>query len=645
MQENMTAKAKFGDIVNVWYTSKLEDGTVLESNIEQGPLLVTIGKSNLLKSFEKSLSGMKPGEIKSIQVSAEEAYGPYKDELKKVLSRTQFPSDMQPEVGMQIIFKQSDQEITYRFVEVTDSSITLDANHPLAGKEILFDIELISILKEGPGALAYFSLGTSLQEKGFLEEASLHYLNAIETDPDFIEAYFNLGVIYHQQGFLDNAISHYQKVLQLDDNHLRALINLGNALRLKGNFDEAITSFNKALLLKPDYASLYNNLGAAFQDKGQLNDAISHYQKAITLDANSAEIYNNLGMAYQENAQYKEAQESFQNALRLDPDLVEAHVNLSSINLLSGQFKEGWDEYEWRQKTDDFSSQVSTFPQPLWDGHLLNGKTLLVYTEQGIGDEIMFASCLPDVIAQTGLCVVECDKRLIPLFTRSFPKAKFFERINKSSAYPSEVLTEDAKIAIGSLPKFFRSDSTNFPPRSSYLVPDPQRLELWQTRFQELGQGLKVGISWRGGQHHYKRKIRSMLLEQWVQILSLSQTHFINLQYGDYASELNEIHEKTGIVIHNWEDANPINDFDDFAAQISALDLVISIDNATVHIAGALGKPVWTLLPFVPDWRWMLEREDSPWYPAMRLFRQPSQGDWKSVIDRVAIELKKISAS
>jgi hypothetical protein len=162
---------------------------------------------------------------------------------------------------------------------------------------------------------------------------------------------------------------------------------------------------------------------------------------------------------------------------------------------------------------------------------------------------------------------------------------------------------------------------------------------------QELGKGLKVGISWRGGQHHYKRQLRSMSLGQWIQILSLPEINFINLQYGDYGSELKEIREKQGLIIHNWEDTNPINDFDNFAAEIAALDLIISVDNATVHIAGALGKNVWTLLPHVPDWRWMLDREDSPWYPTMRLFRQPSQGDWKSVIERVAAELKKISSS
>jgi hypothetical protein len=252
----------------------------------------------------------------------------------------------------------------------------------------------------------------------------------------------------------------------------------------------------------------------------------------------------------------------------------------------------------------------------------------------------MFASCMPDVIAKVPLCIVECDPRLIQLLSRSFPKAIFFER---DSQYPPDLSTVQLKTILGSLPKYFRPDFKSFPVNTHYLLPNVSRVHFWQDHFQQLGDGLKIGISWRdGGQHMHARSTTSFSLTQWNQLFSLPGCSFISLQNGDISAEIDEVKEKLGVTIHDWKDSDPLENLDDFAAQIAALDLVISLDNATVHLAGALGKPVWTLLPNVPDWRWMLEREDSPWYPTMRLFRQTSPGDWDSVVKRVADELKKM---
>jgi len=633
--------AKYGDTITVHFTCTLEDGTVIDSTKDRKPLQITIGKSGLIEGFEKSFIKMKPGETKSVALSPDKAYGLYDDELKKVLNRAQFPADLQPEVGFQLKFQHKDHEKIFRVTDVTDSTVTLDANHPYAGKELLFDIELVDILKEGPRAQTYFDLGTTLQDKEFYEEAMQHYRNAIETDPDFPEPYFRLGVIHHIQGRLDDAIANYQKVLQLQADHLDAMINLGNALKQKGDTDTAIEYYTHALQINPDHASLHNSLGAVFQVKGAIDDAIEHYQKAITLDADFIEGYNNLGMAYKEKLKLEMAADYFRKAIQMNPNFTEAHVNLAFALLLSGNLSEGWEEYEWRLTQKSFDSQYHTFSFPAWDGSSLQGKTFLICAEQGVGDEIMFASCLPDIVDQTETTLMECDKRLMPLLKRSFPNIIFFERNMTDGEYPEEIFRTDFKISIGSLVKYYRKDITSFSPQRAYLTPDYELVETWKKRLQSLGSHLKIGISWRGGEHPYHRYRRSIELNQWEAILTLPDVAFINLQYGNVTDELSVVREKYGVKIHDGRDSNPLDNLDDLAAKISALDLVISIDNTTAHLAGALGKSVWTLLPFVPDWRWMLEKEDSPWYPSMRLFRQASPGDWNAVLTHVTDEIKK----
>jgi hypothetical protein len=264
---------------------------------------------------------------------------------------------------------------------------------------------------------------------------------------------------------------------------------------------------------------------------------------------------------------------------------------------------------------------------------------LLVYSEQGVGDEIFFASCMGDVLTKARNCLVECDPRLVALYSRSFPNAEVIAS-TRNTEHDSNVHLPsfDLQIPIGSLPRHFRRSLDSIPQRRRYLVPNPTLQEKWTERFAELGDGLKVGISWRGGKQEISRRRRSTRLDQWEAVLSRPGVSFVNLQYGDCVEELEELYRTSGVQIHDWNDADPLVDLDGFAAQISALDLVISIDNATVHMAGALGVDVWTLLPFSPDWRWLLNRDDSPWYPSIRLFRQSRIGEWDDVFNAAAIE-------
>jgi hypothetical protein len=316
------------------------------------------------------------------------------------------------------------------------------------------------------------------------------------------------------------------------------------------------------------------------------------------------------------------------------------HWHRGLLWLLTGDFARGWPEYEWRWA--DPNVRLRSFSRPRWDGSSLSGKTILVCAEQGIGDEIMFASCIPDLVKRAGHVVLECDSRLVPLFSRSFPG------VGVSAACPADHGNPvpgspaiDVQIAAGSLPGYLRRSWQDFPEPHAYLVPDPGAVAKWERRYQEAGDGLNVGISWRGGRKAERGK-RSTSLDQWADLLRTEEVSFVNLQYGGSRAEINEVSSRCGVQILDWEDANPLVNLDDFAAQIAALDLVISIDNATVHMAGALGVPVWVLQPFAPEWRWLLDREDSYWYPGVRQFRQSMPGNWGAVFERVATELNRM---
>ena len=278
----------------------------------------------------------------------------------------------------------------------------------------------------------------------------------------------------------------------------------------------------------------------------------------------------------------------------------------------------------------------------MWTGDSLQGKKILVYGEQGVGDEVMFASCIPDLIAETpDKILLECDPRLEPLFARSFPDVHVCGKERELDfSWIHEQGPFDYSLPIGSLPKFFRNRVEDFPERDSFLVPGAELVETWNQRLASLGKGLKIGISWRGGQTERVIRNSSIPLPYWVPLLSMD-AFFINLQYGDTAEDVDRMHTEHDIQIHDWEDNDPLQDLDNQAALISALDLVITIDNSTLHMAGAVGTPTWGLLEYVPDWRWPQVFGDSPpLYRSVRLFRQKQLAEWGPVLTDAEQSLK-----
>jgi tetratricopeptide (TPR) repeat protein len=475
-------------------------------------------------------------------------------------------------------------------------------------------------------ANAYFNLAYVLQEKGQLNEAIACYQKALTLNPNYADACNNLGNTFKKKGQLDEAIACYQKALTLNPNDADACNNLGNAFKEKGQLDEAIACYQKALTLNPNYAVAYYNLGNTFKEKGQLDEAIACYQKALTLNPNDADACNNLGNAFKEKGQLDEAMSYYENALHVDPNNAEAHWNMSLLLLLLGNFKQGWKGYEIRFKLNKFPRRY--FSQPLWDGSDIRGRTILLHSEQGFGDAIQFIR-YARLVAQSGAkVIIKCQKALTSLFQN-------IEGMEKVVTHGDPLPDFDMHCSLLSLPLILNTNSENIPNEIPYISVDAELTNRWKDKSLQKNADVKIGLAWAGNPTLKGDRFRTCSLEMFSPFACLDNITFYSLQKGNAAEQTKHASEEMKLI----DLTEDIHDFSDTAALIENLDLVISVDTAVAHLAGALGKPVWTLLPFAPDWRWLLTREDSPWYPTMRLFRQPSFGDWDSVIEKVRDEL------
>ena len=408
-------------------------------------------------------------------------------------------------------------------------------------------------------------------------------------------------------------------------------LDLGVEHQNAGRLAEAENVYQQILKGNPNQPVALRLLGTVAYQLGKSEAAVEFITKAITINPNDAEAHNNLGRALRELGQLDAAVASCRRALTITPDLAEAHVFLSLALLLQGNLKEGWEEYEWGLKVEQ-GKRAPNLPAEMWLGSSLRGKSIIVCAEQGIGDEIMFASCIGDLLERSpDKLFLDCDPRIEALLSRSFPGV-IVHGTNRDMdlSWLGENGPPDYSLPIGSLPKFFRNRVEDFPEREAYLTPHPDLVEKWTQRLASLKEGLKIGLSWRGG------GVRAAPLSDWQPLLSMDAS-FINLQYGDISEDIATLGD---VHIHDWPDNDPLTDLDSQAALISCLDLVVTIDNATVHMAGALGTRTWLLLEHVPDWRWPEAFSDtSPFYRSIRLFRQKQFFEWGHVMDRVARSL------
>lgn len=389
-------------------------------------------------------------------------------------------------------------------------------------------------------------------------------------------------------------------------------------------------------------------LAQTYYNTGRFYDSIACSQLGLEQNPGDKDLHFNLAVAYESVGRYEESFRNYAVILEEDPNHIATHNNLAYVMLRLGQFEEGWRHYEWRW-AKVLKDHEQHFNIPRWQGEPLEGKTLLVWAEQGIGDHIMFASMLPDLQKLGGVIYFEIYERLDPLFKRSFPEINFIRREQAGTAQDGQQILHrqswpysNYHIPMGSLGRFFRPSLESFPHRKNYLKADHALTEQFRSDYKKLFPGKKlIGISWRGGANVSNNKQSRQIPLQELQILAKEHDlQLINLQYGNTASEREEA-LAYGVKIYDDERVNPFKDIDTQAAQIAALDAVISIDNTSVHLAGALGVPTYTLLQLSPNWRWGLKEGPSYWYPSVKTFRNRTLKTWIEVLERIVESLKE----
>lgn len=486
-------------------------------------------------------------------------------------------------------------------------------------------------------AEAYSNLGNALVTLGRNEEAIIACQQAIALKPDFAEAHSNLGNALNALNRTQEAMICYHKAIALKQDCAEAYYNLGVALKTQKRAAEAVDYYRKAISLKPDFADAYNNLGTALNALNRPEEAMVCFKQAMALKPDFAEVHSNFGNAVNALNRPAEAMDHYQKAITIKPDCADAQWNLSLALLALGQFEPGFREYETRWARKATKPLLET-PYPCWLGDVdIAGKKLLIQFEQGQGDAIQMLRYVP-LLEEMGVeCWIQLPKALLPLMRRSFPQAKMLVLPNLCPA------GMDYRIPLMSLPLAMQTFSeAAIPKPSSYLKPDESRIAFWRAQLATQSSSKTVGLVWRGNPEHHNDHNRSAAVSD---LLPLVAAH-PSIQFVTLQKDLSD-NERTALEHHrNLRILDPeLSSFDETAAVMCVLDLVISVDSAPAHLAGALGRPAWILLPFCAEWRWLTERSDSPWYPTAQLFRQPAIGDWTRLINRVSAALSGASAS
>ncbi|WP_448562212.1 tetratricopeptide repeat protein [Trichothermofontia sp.] len=474
-------------------------------------------------------------------------------------------------------------------------------------------------------AEAYCNLGNALQLQEQLEAAIAHYQRAIQLKPDYAEAHSNLGTAYQRQKQFDAAIAHYQQALALRSDYPETHYNWGRLLEEQENFAEAESHYHQAIALKPNYAAAHNQLGYRQQQRHAYAEAEYHYRQAIAFGFESVDTLHCLAVVLHNQGKYEAAIAQYQATIARKPDHSHAHLNMAIAYLTVGDFATGWREYEWRWQVPEFQGLVFS-AHPRWDGSDLNGQTILLHSEQGLGDTIQFVRYAPLVAQRGGTVLVSCPESLRRLFATVPGVSQVVERFVPNHRFQTYA-------ALMSLPYLLGTTVDTIPANVPYLrVSTPPPLTLTAPPTCRL----KVGLMWSGNPANGQNFRRSCPLAALAPLWQLTDIAFYSLQ-----KELSPA-DQAAIATLPIQDLSPyLGDFADTAALIDQLDWVISVDTSVAHLAGAMAKPVWLLLADVADWRWLLDREDSPWYPTMRIFRQSKAGDWDNVIARVVQALKQ----
>ena len=474
-------------------------------------------------------------------------------------------------------------------------------------------------------AAAFNNLGVALLQKGEFAQAQRALERALEAKPDYAGAWFNLGNAMAARDEHAKAVEHYRHALAIDPNYIDALNNLGGALNELGNGVEAALCYQRVLALQPANAAAHNNFGRVLAQRDELDAAIGHFREAIALQPHAIDAHINLGNVLLEQGDAPGAHQSYERALALDPTHESAHWNDGLALLVQGDLAEGFRRWRWNV------AAAKRFDVPEWRGEELNGATILIHAEQGFGDAIHFARYIPLVAARGGRVIFEAPVELHHCFAN-------IEGVDEIVAFGDRLPDFAWQCPLLSLPLAFETTLRNLPGNVPYLSADPETVEDWRHRM--AGPELKVGLVWAGRPEHKRDRHRSIALAELAPLAAIPNVAFYALQKGAAVSEAEHAPEGMRLEI-----LSPLlGDFADTAAAIMALDLVITVDTSVAHLAGALGKPVWILHAYAPDWRWLEKRSDSPWYPTAELFRQDASRRWAPVVADVTTELRALAA-
>jgi tetratricopeptide (TPR) repeat protein len=470
---------------------------------------------------------------------------------------------------------------------------------------------------------ALINLANALAAQGRLDEAVSCCRLAAGSSPGVAEAHYNLGNLLQRQDRLDEAAASYRRALELRPGYTEAHNNLANALKEQGRLDEAAASCRRALRLSPDYAEAHYNLGNVLMEQERLDEAAACFRRALALRPDDPATHNNLGRVLKRQGRPDEALACWRAALALQPDFPDAHTNLAMALLARGELAEGWREYEWRWHSPLMRKTRRNFDRPQWRGEAATGRTLLIHAEQGFGDTLQFCRYAP-LAAASGLRVIlEAPKPLVRLLRR-------LDGVDLVVEAGAPLPEFDLHCPILSLPLAQGTTLASIP-ATTYLRADPQQEAGWRTRLAAIaGPGRRIGLAWAGNPALPADARRSLPPALLAPLFAVPGLHFVSLQKGGAAAPAD--FPLTDLM-------DEMADFAGTASLIAGLDLVIAADTAVAHLAAGLGRPVWLLDRFDPCWRWLAGRRDSPWYPTLRLYRQPAPGDWESVIAEVVRDL------
>lgn len=469
---------------------------------------------------------------------------------------------------------------------------------------------------------------------GNLDHASVRFKRAATLSPTLPSPWVNLALVEQMRHGARAALPYLRRALDCDPQNGLAWSNYGLALRDAELVGEAVGALRRATELRPGHAQTRVNFATVLLDDGALAEAERAFREALALEPGSVTARVGLGQALWRGGDLAGARAAFEAALASEPESALARSALGELQIWTRDFAHGWDNYESRLA----DAEMRRFPFPRWNGEALGDGALLVFSEQGIGDMILFASCCAELKA-LGHVVIEAPERLVPLFCRSFPWATVVTYAgNELPRWLGSVPRIAAAIPAGSLMRLFRRSEPAFPAAAGYLRADPARAARWRARLDELPGRLKVGVSWRGGFARTGKQARSIDLDAWLPILRVPGIDFVSLQYTrDAAGEVAALEQHAGVRVLHLQDA--VDNYEETAALVESLDLVITVCTAAAHLAGALGKPTWILAPVTPSWRYLGAGDSLPWYPSARVFRQPRGAPWTSVIDGVASAL------